>query len=324
MLYVTTREKFDAFTTARTLVSSTGPEGGLYLPYKMPRLSGEELDALASQSFGQNVSGMLNRFLGCGLSPWDVEFSIGRYPVRMASMGQKVMVAECWRNLEGSYKKMERHLAARICRKGTGEVVLTSWLRIAIRIALITAVFGELRRSGMRESLDVALPEGDFSLAMALWYSREMGLPIANIVVGCQDGSDVWNLFHNGQLRICNTPELERLIYGTLGIGYSLQMSRGEGLSLRPEQLSAFRRGLYCAVVSDGRRDAAIPNVFGTNSYILEPDAAVAYSALLDYRARTGESRMALILEDSSPADHAAPIAAALGLTEEKVKELLG
>ncbi len=324
MLYVTTREKYDAFTTARTLVSSTAPEGGLYLPYKMPVLTAEELDGLAAQTFGQNVAAILNRFFGCGLTAWDVEFSIGRYPVKMASMGQKILVAECWRNLEGSYEKMERHLAARICRKGTAEVVVTSWLRIAIRIAVIAAVFGELRKNGNREHLDVALTEGDFSMAMALWYSREMGLPIGNLIIGCKDGSDIWNLIHNGQLRCGSMAELERLIYSTLGIEEAIRYGRGEAIHLGPMQLSALSRGIACAVVSDHRRDSAIPKVFCTNSYILEQEAAVAYSALMDYRARTGESRMALILEDTSPADQAGPVASMLGLTEEKMKELLG
>ncbi len=324
MLYVTTREKYDAFTTARTLASSRGPEGGLYLPFKMPYLTDEELDSLAGQSFGQNVAWMLNRFFGCGLSAWDIEFSIGRYPIRLTAMGQKVTVAECWRNLEGSYGKMERHLAARICRKGTDSVVVTSWLRIAIRISVLVAIFAELRREGNRDVLDVAVPEGDFSLAMAMWYCRQMGLPIAGIVIGCSDGSDVWNLIHNGQLRPGFRPEVERLVFSTLGVDAAQKIGRGASLNLLPEPLAALRHGLYASVVSASRRDSAIPKVYATNSYILEPEAAVAYSALMDYRARTGESRMALILEDDSPAVHAVEIAAALGLTERKVKELLG
>ncbi len=323
MLYVTTREKFDAFTTARTLASSTGPEGGLYLPFRMPKLTQEELSALENQTFGQNVADMLNRFFGCGLTSWDVEFSIGRYPVRVAAMGQKVLVAECWRNLEGSYEKMARLLAARVTRKGKDEVRVTSWLGIAIRIALIAAIFSELRRSGTTENLDVALPEGDFTLAMAFWYCREMGLPVGNLIIGCKDGSDVWNLIHNGQLRCGSNRELERLIFSTLGIDHALKYGRGEAISLLPEQRKHLRRGIYCAVVSNSRRDAAIPNVFGTNSYILEPNAAVAYSALLDYRARAGESRNALILEDVSPAQ-GSDVAAILGLTPDQVKERLG
>ncbi len=321
MLYVTTREKYDAFTTARTLISSCGPEGGLYLPYQMPRLN-EDLDAMANRSFGQNVAAVLNRFFGCGLTGWDVEFSIGRYPVRIASMGQKVVVAELWRNLEGCYDRMEQHLAARICRKGLAQVEVTSWMRIAIRIALITAVFAQLRHQGFADALDMAVSEGDFSSVMAIWYCRQMGLPICNIIIGCSDGSDVWQLLHNGQYRSTDAQEPERLIHGTLGVDAVMRLSRGEGLSLTAEERKSMSRGLHTAMVSADRRDAAIPNVYGTNAYILEPEAAAAYSALLDYRARSGESRVALILEDSNPGEDRS-VAALLGLTPEKVKELL-
>lgn len=324
MLYVTTREKYDAFTTAWTLAASTGADGGLYLPYKMPRLTQQELDTLGAQTFGQNVAAILNRFFGCGLTGWDVEFSIGRYPVKVAAMGQKILVCESWRNLEGSYEKLERLLAARVCRKGTHDTVVTSWLRIAIRIAVFSAVFGQLRAAGLTDSVDIAVPDGDFSLAMAVWYCREMGLPVANIIVGCGDGSDAWNLLHNGQLRPGSMPELERLVYSTLGIEVAQRIGRGESITLGPDQRKQLSRGIFCTVVSDQRRDGAIPNVFSTNSYILEPEAAVAYSALMDYRARTGETRVAAIFADNNPGERADAVAAALGLTADQVKELLG
>ncbi len=206
---------------------------------------------------------------------------------------------------------------------------MTSWLRIGVRIAVLAGVFGELQRQGAPLPLDVSVPEGDFNLTMAVWYARSMGLPIANVICGCGDGSDVWNLIHSGQLRTgagC-TKELERLIYGTLGIEENLRYceicSRAEAYVLNPFMLEQLRNGLYAAVVSDERKNAAIPNVFSTNAYILEPDAAIAYSALLDYRARTGETRSALLLADHNPGDRAGEVCAALQISEEKLKELL-
>lgn len=324
MLYVTTREKYDAFTAAWTLKGSAGADGGLYLPYKMPQLSAQELDAMGEQTFGQNVAGMLNRFFGCSLTGWDVEFSIGRYPVKIVAVGQKVLVCESWRNLEGSYEKLERLLAALVCRMGSTDVTVTSWLRIAIRIAVLCGVFGQLRANGLRDNVDMAVPDGDFSLPMAVWYGRQMGLPIANIIVGCADGSDAWNLLHNGQLRSGAMLELERLIFGALGIEEAQRFGRGEGFVLRPEQQKLLCRGIFSTVVSAQRRDAAIPNVFSTNSYILESNAAVAYSALMDYRARTGETGVAVFFADQCPADQAEKVADMLGVTADKVKELLG
>ena len=94
MLYLTTREKFDAFTAARTLASDHGADGGRYLPYKMPHYSAEEIAALKDMSFGQTVAQVLNTFFGTRLTTWDVECCIGRFPLRLAVMGQKVFTAE--------------------------------------------------------------------------------------------------------------------------------------------------------------------------------------------------------------------------------------
>lgn len=333
MLYVTTREKYDAFTTARAIHLDRGAEGGLFLPYKMPYFSTEERKEMAERSFGQNLADLLNRFFSTHLSGWDVEFCVGRYPIRVAPMGQKVLVTECWRNLDGSYEKMERQLAARICGCGNREVKLTSWLRIGIRICVLAAVFAELQRQellDLQQKIDVAVPDDDFSLAMAVWYGRQMGLPIANIICGCSDDSEAWNLIHNGQVRPVSQPvvkELERLIFSTLGADEALRYAdcrdREVVYSLKPDQLGILRRGVFAAVVSRDRMESVIPNVYRTSAYIMESGAAVSYAGLMDYRAKTGESRYALLLADRNPVDAAREVAGAMQMTEAQLKDLL-
>ena len=36
MLYITTRNNYDAFTAYRTLGEGRGPDGGLFVPFQMP------------------------------------------------------------------------------------------------------------------------------------------------------------------------------------------------------------------------------------------------------------------------------------------------
>ena len=326
MLYLTTREKYDAFTVARALSSDCGPDGGRYVPYKMPHFSAEELSTLKDQSFGQTIAEVLNLFFGCNLTAWDVDFCIGKCPLRVVSMGQKVFVAECWRNLEGSYARLERILADRI--NGAGKDV-TSWLRIAVRIAVLTAIFGELRRQGMTEPVDIAVPDGDFTGPMAVWYARQMGLPVANIVCACTEGSPAWSLLTQGRVRSLEQtmPELERLIFATLGVDEVRRLgdlhSFGGVLELTPFMLEALRKGLEPAIVSESRVLDAIPNVYRTNSYILEPGTAKAYSGLMDYRAHQRVTRSALLIAECSPVDHATVVADALSIRKEQLKELL-
>ncbi len=302
MLYLTTRDRYDTYTAARTLAGDTAPNGGRYLPYKMPVF---DFAQIKGRSFGENVADVLNRFFSTRLTGHDVEFAVGRYPLKCANVGKHVTVAELWRNLDGSYEKMERRLASSI---GAKDGNITSWMRIAIRIAVLTGVFAELSLAES-ETVDVALPMGDFSVNMAVWYGREMGLPIHNIICCSQQGSVVWDLLHLGQMRDRGadsaTAELERLIYGTLGLQEALRYSQacasGKEYALLPADTEKLRKGMFAAVVSDDRVESTVANVFSTNGYLLETEAAGAYSALMDYRARTGENRTALLLGDRAP-----------------------
>lgn len=74
MLYVTTRNNRDAYTAQRVLRENRGPDGGLYVPFREPVFSWEEIDALKEKSFHQCVAEVLNRLfnteadpVGCGI-----------------------------------------------------------------------------------------------------------------------------------------------------------------------------------------------------------------------------------------------------------------
>ena len=98
MLYVTTRNEYDAFTAFRTLGQGRGPDRGLFVPFQMPRLPQEEIAALKDKSFGHCVADILNLFFNARLDAWDVDFCIGRYPIRSVALTHKVIIGEGWHN----------------------------------------------------------------------------------------------------------------------------------------------------------------------------------------------------------------------------------
>ena len=98
MLYVTTRNNRDAFTAQRALTENRGPDGGLYLPFREPSFSPEELTELLEQPFNQCVAQVLNLLFRKGLTAWDVDFAAGKNPVRLKELGQRIFVAEAWHN----------------------------------------------------------------------------------------------------------------------------------------------------------------------------------------------------------------------------------
>ena len=345
MLYVTTRNKNDAYTAHKTLTTDRGVNGGFFVPFQLPVLTGEEIAALKEKSFGQCVAEILNLFFSARLDGWDVDFSIGRYPVKLVPMSRRIVVAETWHNPDWDFARMVRNLASRIRGNDDTEGVPSNWAWVAIRIATLFGLYGELLRQGLTSTdklVDVAVTAGDFSSPIAAWYAREMGLPVGTIITGCNENCGVWDLLHHGEMRTdavaipTNTPEcdvgvpdsIERLICGRLGTAAVQEFvrCRTEGLSYAPgeEANSALRKGIYAAVVSQKRMESVIYNVYRTSTYLLDPYSALAYGGLQDYRSGTGEGRMTLLITERSPVCSAATVAKAMGITVQELKDRLG
>lgn len=343
MLYVTTRSRHDAYTAARALREERGPDGGFYLPFQMPTLSPEQLQQLGKKNYGQCAAEILNLFFPENLTGWDVDFCIGKYPIRVAAMQPRILVGELWHNEQQDYQRQEQALYAKLCG-GDGKQVPASWARIAMRIAAFAGVYGEMLRLSVLEpgkSFDVVLPAFQLSGVMAAWYARQMGFPVANIICGCNENSALWELLHIGEVRtdapsvktslpeadLQVQPETERLIFATLGrdeaMRFCAALENKESYALTLPLLENLRVGMYAAVISESRVVQAIPNVYKTTGYLMGPYTALAYSALLDYRARTGENRAALLFAEKSPVLDGGLTAAAMGITQRELRSLL-
>ncbi len=341
MLYVTTRSKHDAYTAARALREDRAPDGGFYLPFQMPTLSPEQLLQLGAKNYGQCAAEILNLFFPGDLTGWDVDFCIGKYPIRVAAMQPRILVGELWHNERSAYLRQEQALYARLCG---GDGKPTSWAQIAIRIASFAGVYGEMLRIGALEpgkTFDAVLPAFNMSGVMALWYARQMGFPIGNIVCGCNENSALWELLHIGEVRtdapavktslpeadLQIQPEAERLIFAALGLEEALRfcaaLESKRAYALPLPLLERLRDGMYTAVISESRTIKAIPNVYKTTGYLMGPYTALAYSGLLDYRAKTGENRTALLLAEKSPVFDCGLTAAAMGISQRELRILL-
>ena len=233
MLYVTTRNNRDAYTAQRVLRENRGPDGGLYVPFREPVFSREEIDALKEKSFHQCVAEVLNRLFNTKLTRWDVEFCVGRYPVRLVNLPQRIIAGECWHNPEWTFDHLVHILAEQLrggCPGADG-----GWAKTAVGIAVLFGIFGEFARAGITEHekhVDISVVCGNFDLPMSAWYARAWGLPIGNIICCCNENGNLWNLIHHGQFRTdtvsvpTGTPEadvtlpagLERLIYACGGL----------------------------------------------------------------------------------------------------------
>ena len=337
MLYVTTRDHQNAVTVQHVLTENRGADGGLYAPLHLPELSKQECSRLLGLSFGQCVAEILNLFFSTKLSGWDVDFAIGRYPVRIEQLGHKIMMAETWHNPEWQYQRLERNLME-LVRAETD--VPGNWVSVVIRMAVLAGILGNGELLGSNP-VDVAVVSGDFTVPISAWYLRKMGFPVGNIICCCNENNQFWELICNGQLRTdalalsTIVPEadvtlpvnLERLISACSGAAEAQRYvdccRHGTVYSVSDTMLKKLRQELFAGVVSSTRVETTIPNVYKTHGYVQHPSSALAYSGLLDYRAKTGITRAAIVLSDKSPVCDLEAVAKAMDLSVAQLKKMI-
>ena len=331
MLYVTTRDNKDAYTAYKTLSNSCGTDGGQFLPFQHVKFMEEQLAELKEKSFCKAVAEVLNLFFSSRLDAWDVECCIGRRPVDLVPMSHKIVMCESWNNPEWDFSRFVRNLHGRLLGSGDVNGHPTSWSRIAIRIAFLFGVFGQLFRSGavtMSKPIDIAVSCGDFTAPMAAWYARDMGLPIGMICFACNENSKLWDLLYHGQMHTADeiyTAELERLIYHTLGRDevqrYAVCCESGNLYTINDEQAAQLRQGVFCAMVSEKRNLSLVRSIYRTNTYLLSPGSAQAFAGLQDYRAKMNETGPALILTEQGPLTAIDTVSLATGISVEELRK---
>lgn len=332
MLYITTRDNRDAFTAYRALHESIAPDGGAYIPFRMPVFTAEEIAAFGTGSFGQTVAEILNRFFSGHLSGWDVDFCIGRNAVNLVTMPHRIAVAELWHNPDGVYD----HICSSLFQKLSGTVsnVASEWFLLASHISVLFGLYGELCHSGVisyGDTFDITTIDVDFTVPLAAIYARQMGLPIDMIIITSVENSGLWDILHLGELNLAvesaNAIAYERLVHATLGdtsvAALCSAMLAKKTFRIDSEQLMSFNRGLFCAVTGKDRSAQNVNSIYRSNSYILDPMAALSIGGLQDYRAKTGESKLTLVLSCTSPMNCVSQISDATGISPEKLTLLL-
>lgn len=334
MLYVTTRDKRDAFTAHRAIFEEYGPDGGRYIPFSLPNFSKEEIADMKNKGFSKTVADILNVFFSARLTGWDVDFCIGRNPLRFMQMNHRIVVAELWRNLDGQYAYIVRSLAAKICESGE-KCVVSNWMEIGVRIAVLFGIYAEMLRDGLLAedaTFDVSVQQRDFSAPMAAWYAHKLGLPIGTIICTGVEDSAVWDFLHKGTFNPAGTSKtlqegLERLLTAVFepeeAVRFKTCCQNKNAYTVSEEQLPLLNNGFFVTVAGENRAFATVNSVYRTNSYVIDPEAALCFGGIQDFRSKTGESKLTLLLSEETPMHYADDISGATGLKKEALQKLL-
>lgn len=189
--------------------------------------------------------------------------------------------------------------------------------------------------------MDVSVMTGDMKAPVSAWYARQWGLPIGSIICCCNENNGLWNLICHGQMHmgalsiqtflpeadVTVPEELERLI-AVCGDAMELESwleccRTGRTYVPSEKTLSRLREGMFVSVVSSGRIRNTIPTVYATHKYLAAPSTALGYAGLQDYRVKKGKLRCSVVIADSSPLQAIAVVAAAMGVSEAKLKDMI-
>ena len=343
MLYATTRSNVDIYTAQRVLREERAADGGLFVPMTLPPFLPYEIRQLTEKSPAEAVSMVLNRFFQCNLTEKDIEFAIGREFFATTEIPYRIVIGELWRNPEGEADRLVRLLAKTVAGDRL-DFVPGEWTQIAVRIALLAALCGEMGRRKLvsaSSQMDVAVAAGEETTLMAAWYARRMGLPIHRILVSCNENSGMWDLVYRGQVRCggpvrqTSTPNydnpgtegMERLIFSAFGRVESNRFvtacGKGTSYLVNSEQQRFLEEGLYLSVIGSKRVMRTIPNVYGSYRYVLCPYSALVYCGIMDYRAETGAQNPVLLLSGHSPMNSREAVTSAMGISEQELRRRL-
>jgi len=325
MLYITTRDDHDAHTAYKTLVSDFASDGGLYIPFQMPVFDRDRLLSLKNKSFGDIVADLLNCFFSAGLTGWDVACAIGRNSVKLKSLGQKSIVVEPWHNPGRSFAYLENSLFQLVGNRNEISKNPTNWGKIAVRIALLFGVYGQLRADDYlraEETFHVSVRADSLTFLVAVLYAREMGLPIAMTLCADAAQSGVWDFVHHGRLNTNRfngslPADLERLTHAAWGkqVCQCLHDTcKNNAVFTVPEGSTPLSENIFCSVIGNDRIGSVINSVYRNNAYFIDSDTAVSFAAVQDYRAKAGENRLTVMFGQNDPALSADFIADAIGI----------
>jgi len=297
---------------------------------RYPQLSEDELRAMVAESFEATVANVMNLFFRTELTQWDVGFCIGRNTMRIVNMTPRIIFSELWHNPGNGIDYILCGLLRRIYGEDEpGEP--TEWFRLVVKIAIILGIYGELCRQEIIEfgdRFDFSVPADDFSYPTAILYASGLGLPVGSIICNCVKSGSVWNLLHRGELSITDMDEplkasIERLLLHRLGEGTATLAEKGRVHHFEPDAQLQLRDGLSCIVSGSERAMQTMTGTFRNIGKLLTPDAALCIAGLGDYRARMGESKVTLVIEENSPALYPMEFERATGLPAGKIGDYL-
>ncbi len=243
--------------------------------------------------------------------------------------GKNVGVRGIYGNFDDAQSGVKRifsdpAIAEELDRKG---VFLSSansinWGRLAPQIAYYVSAYCDMVNTGciaMGDTLDIAVPTGNFGNIFAAELARRMGVPLGRLVcasnsnnvltdflaTGTYDRNRHFHMTVSPSMDILISSNLERLLYLTIGAEktaqYMEELSKNGVYSLAEDEIAKIREifvGYFC---NEEETKEGIRRVFDEHGYLMDTHTAVGYHAAVRHRAASGSKAPLVLASTASP-----------------------
>lgn len=211
-----------------------------------------------------------------------------------------------------------------------------NWGRLLPQLVYYFWAYRQLVQAGRLEpgqTLNYAVPTGNFGNILAGYYARKLGLPLGKLILAANANNVLHHFLEQGvydsrrplertispSMDILVASNLERLLFDLAG-GDSRRVQAwmqelGEGGQYRVDREvhRSLRQLFWSHWAGDEETREAIARVHRDCGYLLDPHTAVAWTAQERYRGETGDQTPLVILSTASPFKFAESVIAALG-----------
>lgn len=170
------------------------------------------------------------------------------------------------------------------------------------------------------ESINVAVPTGNFGNILAAYYAKEMGIPINKLIVASNENNVLTDFFTSGtydrnrdfiltsspSMDILVSSNLERLLYHLSGndtklvAGYMNSLSQ-EGIYKITADMLTKASDFYANFASEKDVKEQIQRINEEAGYIIDPHTAVAAFVANQYKEATDDQTEIVIASTASP-----------------------
>ncbi len=212
-----------------------------------------------------------------------------------------------------------------------------NWGRVLPQIVYYISAYCDLIRDEkitQGQAVNVCVPTGNFGNILAAYYAREMGLPIDQLICASNSNNVLTEFLREGvydrnrtfyntispSMDILISSNLERLLYSLTQDPAEVKHYMARLAEVGRYQVSDRVKGKlqkrfrgYCCGEPETRQ--IIRSMYEKHGYLIDTHTAVAFSALEQYRAETGDETPAIVASTASPFKFAGSVLEALGET---------